>query len=814
MHRTCERRLSGWLGKTALLVGWALGGAWAASASAQPVVAPPNDLCANAQVVTTPGVIAGTSIGASGVDLTPNGYDCGIEDTADVWYRVPGGALPRQFRLEAIMVDIGDFTPTPVVSAHTGCVDSGGQHIACFAQPALVSFRAGAGEDVYVRVSADDNRGGDFTLDLQWVDVTPQPGDSCDAPINITAGAQVTGSTVGYSGEAVTQCVGVLFDAVDVWYRLTVGPGQRGTYVIDTRGSLFDTTLAVFSACPTVRGEFQLACDDEIRGIRDLRNNPPDPTSQIGILLEEGVYLIRVAGQTGASGTYTLRVGQPTVPIAGDVCSTALPIAADTPTMGTTAGLTGFNIWPGGSGACANNDRTDAWYTFTPTRSGIYTITLDPSPGMLAGVVRVFDACGGRQLECVRSAGSLASASAQMNAGQAYPIRVAGDNSLEGAYRLTVQSPPVNDFCTGALPIPTVQSSPFLASVTGTTANSYAIASLGDRGRFDGVWYSFTAPSTGWYRFSTEGSANLDTLVFVSSGCPGELLASGNDMVASGTSLNRWARADVLLTGGETYFVEVAAGDNAVFLGTRAFVLSVTQIAAPPQVVNDTCGTAQMISGGFSGSVDARRATRDEDVPDCYFRGIPDALDDLSYGVWYVFDAVGNGVATFRETGQSRASLRVFTSPSGACGSFVNVFSRVSGADLCGTSQVSWDAADGVRYYVLVYASGSGDQPSNPYVVSLEFVAQAGSCCVGTACAVNTKAGCQSAGGTYLGDLATCVKPSGINTAQTVLADATIVDGFVVPAVTTIAVPVSGVAGVVNTVEVQVEIDHFKAGNL
>jgi len=790
---------NGWFRRAqAALLGALLGAASATNALAQPA----NDLCENAQVVTTPGQIVGTSLFATGIDLTPFGDNCGIGDTADVWYLVPGGATPRQF---SVLLTSPDpfMAQNMVAAAFTACPTVNGEFlIAC---PNGLGFLAPAGQSVYIRVSADDGLNGDFVLDLNWMNVTGNPvGDLCSAPIPITAGSQAVGNTTGYTGNDVSfGCGGAVatIDSVDVWYQLVVGPGDTGNYIITTAGSGFDTTLAIFTACLSVNGEHELACDDDVRSFQDPFGNPIDLTSSIGILLGEGSYLLRVAGWVNSVGPYVLNVSQPMTPIPGDACQNALPTAADTPTSGSTVGFTGFNVVPPGGFAangnyiaCVINDRTDAWHVVTPSRSGVYTIHLDGgvSGGMQFPAVKVFNECGGNLLVCEYSNGPFTAALFEAVAGEDYYIRVAGFNSLVGAYMLTLISPPINDDCVNALPI-------VGAGVSGTTdfSNSADLDDYLNYGLFNGVWYTYTPPFTGWYTFSTVGS-NFDTSVLIFDACGGDplnLLAYNNDIAVRAMPPNFRSRPEALLTGGQTYLVEVAGhlGDSG------NFVLNVAAAATPTVPANDVCASAQPISHGFAASIDARRGTADVPLPsDCSING---HLDLRSYGVWFTFTAVGNGAAIFTQTGTSQTGIHVYSSPTASCGDLAPV--------ACGDSVASWYALNGATYFVLLHTFGY-EQSVTPYTVGFTFVGNTGSCCTGTTCAVSTRLACESPGGSYLGDASTCAAPSGENATVTPIVDPPI---GMQQATTTVAIPVAGAPAVLTSLDILLDISSLVAND-
>ena len=96
-----------------------------------------------------------------------------------------------------------------------------------------------------------------------------------------------------------------------VWHSYT--PQTTQTVTISLLGSTFDTTLAVFNSC----GEFELACNDNYCGLQ----------SELTMDVTAGqTYLIRVAGNDGQTGDYTLTI-------------------FETPLADLNIGLTIDNLW-------------------------------------------------------------------------------------------------------------------------------------------------------------------------------------------------------------------------------------------------------------------------------------------------------------------------------------------------------------------------------------------------------------------------------------------------------------------------------------
>lgn len=160
--------------------------------------------------------------------------------------------------------------------------------------------------------------------------VTPPTNDLCTDCIRVETGVAFSGRTRAATGTDISSCA--TNDTLDVWNCWTAD--CTGRVDITTCGSSFDTTLAVYDRC----GGTQLACNDD--------GNVCFPQSKVTLDVTEGTtYTIRVSGHNGASGNYTLLVGdcknaccRPT-----GVCGLATASVCEaTPIFGTSLGPGSF----------------------------------------------------------------------------------------------------------------------------------------------------------------------------------------------------------------------------------------------------------------------------------------------------------------------------------------------------------------------------------------------------------------------------------------------------------------------------------------
>ncbi len=133
------------------------------------------------------------------------------------------------------------------------------------------------------------------------VDCTPTiclpENDECENCTPVQTGVPFVGSSEGSTGTDLSSCA--FNDFRDVWHCWTAT--CTGTATINTCGSLFDTTLSVFSSCtvPT-----NIVCNDDSAAC-----GAGSVESQVTLPVVAGTtYFIRVSGFNGDSGTYTLNV--------------------------------------------------------------------------------------------------------------------------------------------------------------------------------------------------------------------------------------------------------------------------------------------------------------------------------------------------------------------------------------------------------------------------------------------------------------------------------------------------------------------------
>lgn len=241
-------------------------------------------------------------------------------------------------------------------------------------------------------------------------------------------------------------------------------------------------------------------------------------------------------------------------------------------------------------------------------------------------------------------------------------------------------SAPVNDLCTGALPIACA------GTVTGNTSTATIDAvptCVTTLNTAPGVWYTFVG--TGQSTTLSLCGSGYDTKIGVFSGtCAAPVCVTGNDDFCG---LQSSVTFNALL--GTTYYVLVTGFGTA----TGAFTMTRTCTAAIP---NDDCTGALPLGCGATVTGTTVGATTDN-PPTCV------TTLNTAPGIWYTF--VGNGATnTLSMCGSGYdTKIGVFT---GTCAALVCV---TGNDDFCGLqSQVTFATTLGTTYYVIVTGFGAG----------------------------------------------------------------------------------------------------------
>jgi hypothetical protein len=362
---------------------------------------------------------------------------------------------------------------------------------------------------------------------------------------------------------------------------------------------------------------------------------------------------------------------------ANDTCAGAQVIsgAGPFPQLSTTVSLAGATSDPGSPISCQTSNNSSVWYSFTPSATGLYTISnCTPAGNTLSDTaIAIYASCASStSLFCNDDSCSFKSSiTATLTGGTTYFIQVAKYGttppSPTDSMQIQIDGPPVNETCSTAEVVPPPTTSiPVVSSVARTMNGVAAVESgfaclatptLANRS----VWYSVTPTTSGTYLFescagSAPGNTVADTVIGVYTGTCGGLTGAATD--CNNDSCGTRASVAVDLQAGTTYYVQLAKnGSTAPTSTTDALQLAVSKLvnspvdicsgSSPNLNLNETVVVSSLAApdGGYS----LAQNNSQLDAGTC-FTGLNQTTSSLGLGrdVAYQFRAPVAGNYTFR----------------------------------------------------------------------------------------------------------------------------------------------------------------------
>jgi hypothetical protein len=344
--------------------------------------------------------------------------------------------------------------------------------------------------------------------------------------------------------------------------------------------------------------------------------------------------------------------------------------------------------------------RYGIWYQFTPTASGLYTLsetsTNDTAMAVFTG------ACGGlTQVFCTDPE----SASFAMTADTPYYIEIViwsstANPTVNFGFLLQAPAvPPANDTCATATVI-NPASLPFADSVDARASNdgadSDSTCNSGTVGRF-GIWYQFTPTASGSYDMAEAGTT--DTATSVWTGVCGAL----TQVFCSDPETSQF-----VMSAGTTYYIQITIWSSTA---TPTANYNFTLLQTPPPPSNDTCAGAIPLAcgGSVSGSVQYATVETLSDVPASTcpdtFEGGANLIQNLRKGVWYTLVGTGNTItlSTCNAGTNFDSQISVFSGVCGALACYAGGDDAGASCSIAGTrSIVTFATTLGTTYYVMV----------------------------------------------------------------------------------------------------------------
>ncbi|MBL9198975.1 MAG: C39 family peptidase [Opitutaceae bacterium] len=428
----------------------------------------------------------------------------------------------------------------------------------------------GAGEAT-LRAIATDNRGATTSADrrVRIAAATAAGNDAFAGATTLAPGGEVvTTTTTRATRETGEPSHAGNAGGRSLWWRWT--PGVAGTAVIATRGSSFDTLLAVYTG-------------GAVGALTPVVSNDDDEdfaTSYVRFATTAGAtYLIAVDGFSGDSGDLVLTVLHSATASPNDA------FAARATLTGATANVTASNIVATretGEPVHGVPGARSLWWTWTAPDNG--TLSLSTAGSTFDTVLGLYTGAAVNALTTIATnddgAADYSSAlSTPVARGTNYHIAVDGYEQANGRVRLALTfaaagARPANDnFAARAA----LAGSP--ASATAVTAGaSKETGEPNHAGSAGGasVWWTWTAPADGTVTLSTEGST-FDTVLAVYTGATFASLSLAGADDDGGD--NATSRLSLAVRGGTAYHIAIDGYNRAV--GSALLYLTFSGANAP-----------------------------------------------------------------------------------------------------------------------------------------------------------------------------------------------------------------------------------------
>ncbi len=269
---------------------------------------PANNLCANAQSITVPGLRTAVTVNGTTANATSDfNQTCGLGDSLDVWYTftAPAAGLWTFDTINSVLFDT-------TLAIYSSC---GGTQLACNDDIdaangyywSAIALNLTLNQMIKIRVSANNTDADVFQLNV--VGAASSMNDLCANAETILANQPRSGTTLAATTDfalPATACGSFPGSrgGRDVFFEFT--PTVTAPHKFSVCSSGFDTTLAVLTNCTGTHASV-VACNDDSLSCSSLnRSELPAVSVTAGVR-----YVVRVAGfdfEPPDFGTYTLLI--------------------------------------------------------------------------------------------------------------------------------------------------------------------------------------------------------------------------------------------------------------------------------------------------------------------------------------------------------------------------------------------------------------------------------------------------------------------------------------------------------------------------
>lgn len=598
-----------------------------------------NDNFAN--TIVLPGAIQVSRAGSNFEATLETGEPDQWYDGASVWYR---WTAPSAGRYE-FKITTADFSTELFV--FTG--NSLNTLFRLPTQKAWTTVNAAAGTTYQIAVHGTYGVQGNFQLAIRSV---PPPAND-----NFATSTLLTGSSPSAGGNTINATLESLEPSThadygsSVWYHWTAP--STGNYEVSLPNSTYGSTARVY------RGNTL----DELTLLGT-------GTSQILLAATSGtVYRIAVLERfDGQPGAFQLRIRAFPGPANNNFASRTV-VATGMPAYlyGSNLGATAENFEPD----TFTTDKTSVWYRWTAPATGNFelrTLSGEFTPKLLV-------LTGDSLMMLNREAMAESKVIFEATEGTTYQFMVNGSYGQQGKFQLMLSQllAPVNDHFANRIEIP--------VGLPVTVAGSYANSTLepdepnpGDYGGSGSVWYRWTAPATGSFRFGFLGESFSPLVRIFTGDSLGTLVHVGSD----------YGYKTVATTAGTVYQIAVRSGQTDFRL--------IVQDLTPP--VNNLFVNRITIPAGLPVSVAGSNVNANMEASE------PNPGWGGGATIWYRWTAPATGYFRITTLGSNFDTMLQISTGTSVDALLVII---TNDDDQTETSKVSIHAQQGVEYQIAIH---------------------------------------------------------------------------------------------------------------
>ena len=553
-----------------------------------------------------------------------------------------------------------------------------------------VAFNVTAGQSYHIAVDGYGGEGGSVALTLALGPPQPAPVNDAFAARLPLSGANVsaTGTNSAASVETGEPAHAGLPGGRSVWWTWTAP--ASGTVLLHTEGSAFDTVLAVYTG-DSLAALLPVAADD---------NDALGLASRVIFDAVAGqAYRIAVDGRFGESGAVALSLALHATPPrpANDA------FAARETLSGPVATATGSTLFATRETEepdhADNSGGASVWWTWTAPASGTFTVhsagsTFDTLLAVYTGAT-VADLVEVGANDQDPGGGNTSRVTFTAQAGVTYQIALDGWNDGFG--------PAMGDFLLSLVPgdgsIP--PNDAFAnrirlvgAQVTTLGSNVGATKETGEPDHADepggaSVWWTWTAPSGGYYTIETVGSTFLPVLAVYTGTTLTNLFEVASDWGLSAEDGTN--RLTFRVATNSTYQIAVDGWDFGDEVSTGSIRLRIAPQSPP---ANDAFARRTMVFG-YAVELDAHNRAATKEVGEPSHAGSSGGAS-----VWWSWRAPASGTVTLHTEGSGIDTLlAVYT---GSAVSSLTARASNDDSDTGVASRLTFGATAGTIYHFAV----------------------------------------------------------------------------------------------------------------